>query len=371
MKVCFLNHTLDDATGAGHFARSLIRALIRAEPAIEPLVLTAVASGDPDERTLLAAGRVRFVSNLRRIRAAIREANLTHALDGYPYGVLAALAAIGLARPLVITAIGTGAAQAFKRPVAGRLLSWSYRRADRVVAVSSYTSLRLASAVPGLSPAVVNHGVDAGEFSAAAPVSPAERLRIDELKPYVLSVGAHKPRKGFAYSLAAFAGLAPRFPHLRYVIVGEGEHPDLDREIARRHLRERVIFFEKVSRPVLRALYQNAELFWLLPYDDGGDVEGFGLVFLEAAAAGIPVVAASGSGSEDAVAAGQNAFLVAPRDALQAAKAAASILGDKALRARLSAGSRLWAREKSWDAAARSYLQLYRELLAGQSPSGL
>jgi glycosyltransferase involved in cell wall biosynthesis len=360
MKVCFLNHTLDEATGAGHFCRSLLASLRRAEPRLEYLVLTSVSSGAPDELAILPSGRFGFIRALPKIRAICKRYDIIHALDGYPFGVMAAVAAFGLRKRLLITAIGSGAIQPLGRPVAGRLLAWAYRGADHVVAVSGYTQRELTRRMPDLPTSVINHGVDAEEFRADAG---ARYPEVESLRPYVFSLGAFKPRKGFLYSLRAFAELRKRFPHLTYVIVGGGERGEFDAEIKRLGIGSSVRFFSGVPRPFLRALYRRAELFWLLPYDADGDVEGFGLVFLEAAAAGLPVIGTFESGAEDAVADGENGFLVLPRDPASAAHAAADILSSPELRERFCRGSAALAARMSWERAARAYLDLYRELL--------
>ena len=368
MRVCFLNHTLDEATGAGHFCRSLLNAIRRAEHRFAYVVLTAVPSGAPDEAAVLPAGRFGLIRALPKIRAACKRYDIVHALDGYPFGVMAAVAALGLSQRLLITAIGSGAIQPFGRPAAGRLLAWAYRGADRVVAVSGYTRRELIRHVPGLTVSVINHGVEAGEFRA--DISSVDYPEIESLRPYVLSVGALKPRKGFLYSLRAFAELRKRFPRLAYVIVGGGEPGELDAEIRRLGIGSSVRFFSDVPRPFLRAVYRRAELFWLLPHDADGDIEGFGLVFLEAAAAGLPVIGTLKSGAEDAVADGENGVLVPPRDPASAARAAAGILSSSELRERLSRASRAVAGRMSWDAVAGAYLDLYRELLGARVPPG-
>lgn len=360
MRICFLNHTLDLATGAGRFGRSFLSALAKATPGFNYVVLTSAGSGAKDELTLLPRHWWSVPFSLPRIRRAFRDCDIIHALDGYPFGVIAALASLGLGKRLVITAIGTGALAPFRRPLVGRLLRWAYRRADCVVAVSHYTARELERGVTGFRIAgVINHGVDANEFTPAGSTPP----EVASLKPYILSVGALKPRKGYVYSLRAFAELRQSHPSLRYVIVGNGGRQVIDGEISRLGLPASAVrVFTAVAEEFLKALYRNAELFLLLPYDANRDVEGFGLVFLEAAASGVPVIGTRDSGAADAVADGRNGFLVAPRDAAAAAEACRRILGDPALRSRLAAGSLALAAERSWARVAAAYQRLYRDL---------
>lgn len=354
--VCFLNHNLDVRTGAGNFCRSLLDAFRDVAPDFRYLVLTGESSGHADELALLPGSTWRAILALPKIRAVFRHHDIIHALDGYPSGVMAALAGLGLRKKIIITAIGTGALQPLGRPVVGRLLRWAYRRADCVVAVSHYTARELTREVPGLKiTAVINHGVNADEFNRPE----IEKLEIEKLRPYVLGVGALKPRKGYGYSLEAFAEIRKSHPSIRYVIVGSGDRGELDAIIGRLGLGDAVVFFKHVSREFLIALYRNAELFMLLPYDAKRDVEGFGLVFLEAAAAGIPVIGTTASGAADAVAHEKNGFLVPPKDSRAAAEVMRRILSDSPLRQRFSDGSRMFAREKSWHRVAAAYAELY------------
>ena len=99
-----------------------------------------------------------------------------------------------------------------------------------------------------------------------------------------------------------------------------------------------------------------------MPRDGGKGVEGFGFAFLEAAAAGIPVIGTRESGAEDAVLDGKNGVLVAPGDAGAAANAQARILGDPALREHWGSASRDFAREMHWGRVVGSYRDIYRAL---------
>ncbi len=362
MKVCFLNHNLNAATGAGRFGVNLIERLRRADPKLDAVVLTALGSGHPLEASILHQRFFRLVLAIPRIRALLQSCDVIHALDGFPYGVIAALASIGLGKKFIITAIGTGAIRPFRRLVRGRLLAWAYRRADRVVAISRYTRGEIHKRVPNLTIEVINHAVRAEEFSEnlEKDLSENEKLAIKKLKPYVLSVGGWKKRKGFEYSFAAFAEIRKRFPEMRYVVCGIGPKPKLEQPLG---LEGSVRYFKGIRWPFLKALYAYAELFLLLPVDDDSDVEGFGFAFLEAAAAGLPVIGTRQSGAEDAVQDGENGFLVAPQNAPAAAEAAIRILSDRALAERLADGSRRLAREMSWEAVAERYAALYRGLM--------
>jgi GxxExxY protein len=367
MRIYYLNHNLSERTGAGRFCLELLEALKKQIPDFEYRILT--------HDNFLPKSLWQLPWFFLKIRKIFKQYDIIHALDGWPYGVIAALAILGLNRSqqpehtrmtrtgeqmnrpqqsnqqfgsfgsnsdssgrvnrpkLIITAIGTGAVQPlynfWKRP----LLKWAYRKADAVTAVSHNTKREIQKILPDLKIEVINHGVDFEKYATSMnrPQQPehtrmtrtGEQMnrpqqsnqqfgsfgsnsdssgRIQQLKPYILSVGALKKRKGYEYSIKAFAEIAPQFPDLKYIIVGEGpEYQNLKFKIENLKLNNKVVFFNNLSEQELISLYQNAELFILLPQDVNKDIEGFGLVFLEAAAAGLPVIAVKESSAEDAV----------------------------------------------------------------------
>lgn len=342
VKICYLNHDTNSLTGAGRFYNALTLAIKKIFPGVSVEALTA--------ENILYSNKFKLLLALPAIRRVLSRCDLIHALDGWPYGVIAAWANKTLKKPLIITAIGTGAVKPlyswWRRPI----LKWAYRQADKVVAVSNNTKREILKFLPDLKIEVINHGVDAGKFEIKNPKSEAN------LKPYILSVGAWKPRKGFEYSIKAFEAIKNKYPDLKYVILSK-----VPKEIKNKD--ERIVFLENLREEEMIALYQNAELFALLPQDDNKDIEGFGLVFLEAAAAGLPVIATRDSSAEDAVSDGKNGIFVSPRDYKEAAAALEKILSDKNLRQKMSEESLKFSKKMSWERAALSYKALYETLL--------
>ncbi|MDP3800221.1 MAG: glycosyltransferase [bacterium] len=179
----------------------------------------------------------------------------------------------------------------------------------------------------------------------------------------MLSVGTLKKRKGYKYSIKAFAEVADKFPELKYIIVGQGpEEENLKSQISNLKIKDKVIFFDRLSEEFLVALYHNAELFILLSQDNGKDIEGFGLVFLEAASCGLPVVATLETGAADAVSDGKNGVLVPTRDNYKAAQAIIKILSNSSLKNSFSKSSLEFAKSMSWERVANLYLKAYEDL---------
>ncbi len=351
MKICYLNHDIRPDTGAGRFCSALTQAIKEINPDIEVRIITS--------KDLLSGGVWGLCLKFFKIRSVLKKYEIVHALDGWPYGFIAVIASLGLNKKIIITAVGTGAVQPLYRPIKKWLMIWAYKKANMVMAVSHNTRREILKVVPNLKVEVINHGVDFVKFQ----ISPPTYQEISILKPYILSVGALKKRKGFDYSIKAFKKTVPRFPNLKYVIVGHGpEKENLGLLIKNYQLEGCVIFFDKVTDFFLVSLYKNAQLFILLPQDINKDIEGFGLVFLEAAACGLPVIATQKTSAEDAVRDGLNGILVPPSDYEAAAKALVKILFDSETSQFFSAGSVKFAKEMGWEFAANQYSQIYKKI---------
>lgn len=365
---------------------SLYDSLVKQIPGIESTVLVSEANGNKLENPIIGTGKLGLLFSIPKIRKVFREYDIIHALDGWPYGFIAVLASIGLGKKVIITAIGSGAVRPFYNPILKPLLKWTYNRADKVVAISNNTKKEIKKFLPDLEVEVVNHGVNYNKFQITNP--PVGRAgskfqldsKIQNLKPYILSVGVLKERKGYEYSIKAFSKIASIYPNLNYIIFGwdytdlSSVYNKLKKIVEDLNLSNRVIFAaydsekgfgrQRISDEELVGLFKNAELFLLLPQDINKDIEGFGLVFLEAASCGLPVVSALGTSAEDAVSNGRNGILVGAKNIDEAAEAIRKILSDNELRNKFSEESVKFAKEMSWDKAARSYQNIYNSILS-------
>ncbi|MEK7541998.1 MAG: glycosyltransferase family 4 protein [Patescibacteria group bacterium] len=365
MKICFLTHNLRQDNGAGVFSRRLIAELSKTLNA-EAVVLTAVPAGMPYELPLLSGGKMRVALRLWRIRRAIQKCDLVHALDVFPYGIIAAVASLGLGKKLIITAIGSGSILPLYHSFYAPLARMAYRRAAAITAISAFTKGEILKKMLDLKIEVINPGVDIQEF-ATSDLRPPTSDPIQKYKPYILSVGQLRWRKGYHLSIRAFAKIASRFPSLHYVIIGKHYTDIYDRRlehlIVSLGLQERVHILTHIdTRAVLAAFYKNAQLFCLFSQNLLHDVEGFGLVFLEAAAAGLPVVGSKNCGIDDAVRDGENGILVPTRDPEDFAQAIITILGDEKLKKEMRMRSLALARSAGWEKRIAEYHGVYEDL---------
>lgn len=339
MKILFFNHSISPYSGVGRFYISLTSALKHLIPGLSIKVVTS------DD--LISKNKLSLLWNLPKILKMARQSDLLHALDGWPYGFLAAICAKATGKKLVITAVGTGGVKPLYNFWQRPLLRWAYRRADKLVAVSNQTKKEILNVVPNLEVEVINHGVSSGKYQT-------QSAAFEEFKPYILTVGTWKKRKGLEYSIEAYRLLKKEFPKLKYVILS---NPPKE---AREKYSD-INFVSNVPENNLVGLYQNAELFILLPQDDNKDIEGFGLVYLEAAAAGLPVIGGKYTSAEDALRDGKNGFLVDGQDIEEASDKMRGILNNSGLRSKMSVESKKFAQEMTWEKAANAYQKIYSD----------
>ena len=268
------------------------------------------------------------------------------------------LGAVGpqLARPYLVVAHGAEIPVAGRIPVVGAILARVLRGGAGAVAGGRYAAAELARAagprrpsrrrrIPPLDVAAIPPGVDTQRF---VPVPEQERpairrsLGLPEDGPLVVNVGRLVPRKGADVLIEAVARLRSAHPCLTLAVAGAGrDRQRLERLATRR--RAPVRFLGRVADDRLPALYACADVFaapnrarW-----GGLEQEGFGIVFVEAAACGIPQVAGDSGGAPEAVVHGETGLLVErPGIPSEVASALERLIGDPAERRRLGQQSR-------------------------------
>jgi phosphatidyl-myo-inositol dimannoside synthase len=264
-------------------------------------------------------------------------------------------------------------------PVAPALYAGTRQRViaelDGVFPVSTYARGLVASIGARTDHAlVVSNGCDAERF-APGPVAdkPARVLGLFG-RPVLLSVGRLVPRKGVDTVLHALRRLGARHPELRYVVCGDGpERPQLERLAEQLRVAHMVRFLGQVPAEALPDVYRLCDIFVHAARQEEADVEGFGLVLLEASASGKPVVATRSGGVTDAVQHEQTGLLCEPQDAAALAGSIARLLEDGALAQRLGEQGRAHVLAKaSWDGVcARLLAAMERPRSAGLSSRGL
>lgn len=245
--------------------------------------------------------------------------------------------------PLVGTFHAAGASASYRW--AGRALGWAASRLAVRVAVSE-AAATLARTHLGERYEVLPNGIEVARFADAQPW-PSEG-------PTVMFLGRHEPRKGLAVLLEAWADVPG---DVTLWVAGDG--PETSRLRAATAGDHRVQWLGRVSDDERARRLRGADVFCAPSL--GG--ESFGVVLLEAMAAGTAVVASDLPGYATVARAEREALLVAPGDAPALAKALGQVVGDGERASALVTAGRARAEELSMDRLARRYLERYAALV--------
>ena len=257
-------------------------------------------------------------------------------------------------RRLVLTFHGSEILKFSRSPLRRWLAGQLIRRATRVSTLTNYTQELLLSHFPAAADKIfLTPGALRSDFAVVPPKPDAPRKKI-----IVLTVGRLHPRKGQLLTLQALQTLAPGVrARLEYWIVGgqsKGNYEEHLRAAAAEKPDLTVRFFGNIPDEELSDLYDRADIFAMTSVNLDHSVEGFGLVYLEAAAHGLPVVAHDVGGVSEAVMEGVTGLLVPPHRPAQLAAAFEKLIHDAPLRRKLGAAGREWATRNCWKESAEA-----------------
>ena len=205
---------------------------------------------------------------------------------------------------------------------------------------------------------IIPNGIDANRFGGDH-VLPLEQYSDGRLN--ILFVGRLEPRKGFRYLLQAFPYVKEEFPQARLIVVGAYRKKEMARHLryVREHHLTGVKFVGNVSDEDLPRYYRSCHVFCA----PSTGFESFGIVLLEAMAAGKPAVASDIPGYRDLLEDGREGLLVERKNERALAKAITRVLRDPGLQEKMGAEGRIKARQYSWREVAERILDYYQELL--------
>lgn len=291
--------------------------------------------------------------------------DVIHAFWPLPHGALALVAKAASRVPVVSTFFGVelswlDSQLRFLKPLVRAIV----RGSDAVTAISSHTAGLLRRLAPEVLPAIIPFG--------AAVVPPPEERR-DEQHLHaglrLLFVGRLVQRKGVHVLLDALARL-PEEPPTRLDVLGDGpERVELEQRARALGVSARVAFHGFVPQQELQARLGGCDAL-VLPavMDSKGDVEGLGVVLLEAMSFGKPVIASAVGGIVDIVQPGENGLLVPPNDPQALAGAVEELARDPALVRRLGARAREDVAERfSWDSILDRLENVYQSVVQARS----
>ena len=257
-------------------------------------------------------------------------------------------------RRLVLTFHGSEILKFARSPIRRWLAGQLIRHATRVSTLTNYTQELLLSHFPGAADKIF---LTPGALRSDFAVVP-RKLETPRKKIIVLTVGRLHPRKGQLITLQALQSLAPDVrARIEYWVVGgqsKGNYEAHLRSTAADSPDLNVRFFGNMPDEELSDLYDRADIFAMTSVNLTDSVEGFGLVYLEAAAHGLPVVAHDVGGVSEAVVEGVTGFLVSPHRPALLAAAFEKLIHDAPLRKKLGDAGRTWATRNCWEKSAEA-----------------
>lgn len=276
-----------------------------------------------------------------------------HAFRALPEGLVAWAVARLTLRPVVIYAHGEELTT-WGRGGKFKTMRFALRHADRVIANSEHTrdtllemgidAARITIIYPGVDVSVFRPGLDTAGLRESLDIGPGDRL--------VFSVGRLSRRKGFDQMIRAVAQLRTGGVPVQYVIAGIGEDADyLDGLIAEHNVRGIVHRIGAVSEADLPRWMNACDVFAMPNREINGDNEGFGMVFIEAAACGKPSLAGHAGGTGSAVIDGETGLRIEGTRTNAVAIGLARLLTDEGKRMGRAAIERT-QREFSWEKVA-------------------
>ncbi len=256
--------------------------------------------------------------------------------------------------------------------LSSRQLKWMTKQVlanvDRVIA-NSRNSARIVQeqwGVPAERVQLLHPGCDTNYFTPAT----SSRVIRDQLgwagRPVIVTAGRLQKRKGQDMVIRALSLVREAIPDVLYAIIGDGEEREpLKALTIAEGQQDHVLFMGKVSDEVLRQSYQQADIFVLANRQIGTDIEGFGMVLLEAQACGTPVIAGASGGTAETLRPGETGFVVPCEEPTQLAARLIEMLSNPARLDDMGQAARHWVVERfDWDALSHQAAHLFQAQLA-------
>lgn len=250
-----------------------------------------------------------------------------------------------------------------RRPVNSIITYYFLNRQSKSDYVTMPTKLAIDNLLEGRDLGVpveaVSNGVDLSSFKPGRVSSTVrEKYGISVDTPTVLYVGRVDPEKNVEMVLEAFEEVLKEVPNAIFIVVGDGvDRLRLEKEARRMGISKSVKFVGRVIPPELFDLYKMG---WV--FATGSEIETQGIVLIEAAAFGLPLVAVNAGAVAEVCRDGKNGFLLLPKDVDSMADAIVRILSDKELRQKFSEKSVEIAHEHDFEHTLDKFEKIYKKV---------
>lgn len=301
----------------------------------------------------------------RRLKAFVKEHNITRIHCGrvLPEGLMAWMLAKTTGIPYSCYVHGEDLeASALSREL--NSITKMVMRGCRQVICNSHNSAGIVERVDPsvLDKVVVMHpGVDASQFVPAPKDSDFLNQMGWQDKSLILTVGRLQARKGQDKLIEAMPGILANVPNAHYVIIGNGETKErLEQRVSELGLAEHVTMLTQCDDTTMIKAYQQCDVFILPNRTEGQDIEGFGMVLVEAQACAKPVVAGDSGGTKETMIQGTTGFVVDATNTQELTDVLSKLLLDSALREKMGQQARKYVEsELDWNRAAEKATTLF------------
>jgi phosphatidylinositol alpha-1,6-mannosyltransferase len=244
------------------------------------------------------------------------------------------------------------------------LMGRAHRVIDLMIANSRYTQNVLDGLIDADKVHVVHPGVSLSEFAGASEAGEAWRREHNcNSKVIALTVGRLDLRKNHAAVIRALGELRDEIPNLEYHVAGEGrERARLERLARDCNVADRVVFAGPVDGPTRLAMYGGCDLFVMPAIRDGSDVEGFGMVMIEAGACGKACIGGREGGQPEALIDGETGLVVNGRDQNAVTSAFRRLAADNDLRHALGTRAATRAAQYDWRHVVQQTVKLVEKM---------
>lgn len=267
-----------------------------------------------------------------------------------------------------LVAVGGGSEFLTKKRMERAITRWAFERAQCVVAISKYTkSLIDAMGIDISSTVIIPPGADDNLYLPSLPTDHLRsRLELGSSK-VILTVGRVSERKAQDVVIRALPIILQECSDAKYLIVGFPERIEEFKQVAQSlGVDNHVVFLGQVPQEELPYFYNLADVFVLVSRRTVEQVEGFGIVAVEAALCGTPAVVSRNCGLEEAVVENETAFVVPTDDPKATAKAIIQLLKDDDLRTRMGQAAFQYAfGNATWEKRMREYDAVLRSIVTG------
>jgi phosphatidylinositol alpha-1,6-mannosyltransferase len=312
-------------------------------------------------------GWARYLARLCRRE----QVEVIHCATALPDSLTGLLIKRTLGLPYVAYTFGLEIMRHDHQPWAKERMLLGLKEASRVVTISHFTKQQVVGLdIPGERIALVPPAVETNAFYPHPKAGLAIRQRYGLAdKKVLLTVGRLVARKGCDKVIEALPTIVDQVPEATYLIAGDGPERERLRALTQDlGLEQLVIFAGSVPQNELLSYYNAADLFIMASRQIDSDVEGFGIVFLEANACGVPVVGGRSGGVVDAVSDGESGLLVDPHDRADIAEKVVTLLQNRELARRLGKQGLDRARRQFTWANAAAQVQAVNEALRMSPP---